>query len=210
MITRLHITVLIILAVVVWAVTLYILGLPLSWDYLKPYGITISVTTAIATAFDRWLWRWPMFRNWLVKLPYLQGTWKAVLVSDYIDPKTKKPVSPIDAVVVVRQTLTTLSLRLFTEESSSFLAGNKIVALNDSVFELIGVYQNEPRIELRGTRSDIHFGALKLSIGGVPPTSLSGHYWTDRKTKGSMELAGRVSALADSFSHGMSLLESRS
>jgi hypothetical protein len=209
MITRLHITVLIILTVIIWAGTLLLLGLPLTWEYLKPYGITVGVTTAVATAFDRWMWHWPVFRNWLVKRPYLQGTWETTLVSDYIDPKTKKPVPPIPAIVTVRQTLTAMSLRLFTRESNSFLAGNKIVQQNDGIFELIGVYQNEPRIDLRGLRSEIHFGALKLNINGIPPSSLSGHYWTDRNTKGGMHLVRRIPALAESFDHGQNLLEAQ-
>lgn len=205
MITRLHIAVLLILALIVWALTLLVLGVPYSWEHAKPYGVTLAVLTALATTFERFMWTWWIFKGWLVKRPYIQGTWKARLLSDYIDPATGKVVDPIDGILVIRQTLTTLSVRLFTSQSSSYLVGHKIVALNDGIFELVGVYHNEPQVHLRGATSEIHYGAMKLSINGDPPRELSGHYWTDRGTRGTMECKERKSRLASSFAEAQSL-----
>ena len=82
--------------------------------------------------------------------------------------------------MAVRQSLTTLSMRLMTAESSSRLIAYKMVEENDGVFLVTGVYTNTPKLELRGDRSEIHYGALLLQVLGDPPISLEGHYWTDR------------------------------
>jgi hypothetical protein len=76
------------------------------------------------------------------------------------------------------------------------------VCQDDDVYQLVGVYQNKPDVTLRGQRSEIHYGAMLLDIRGDPPTSLSGHYWTDRDTKGTIELTERTAELAASFREG--------
>ena len=82
-------------------------------------------------------------------------------------------------------------MRLMTAESSSWLIAHKIVEANDGVFLVVGVYTNTPKLELRGGRSEIHYGALLLQVLGEPPTSLEGHYWTDRNSRGAMRLSNK-------------------
>ena len=83
-------------------------------------------------------------------------------------------------------------MRLMTPESSSSLIADKIIQSDDGVFHVTGVYSNTPKLELRGGQSEIHFGALMLQVINDPPTSLQGHYWTDRNSRGSMVLSQRV------------------
>jgi hypothetical protein len=205
MLNRLHITMLVILAAAIWGAGLYVLGIPLTWDHVKPFSLTVFVLAAIMILFERWLWKWPIFRGWLVKSPNIQGTWHVALRSADVDPKREKRMQPIECVMVFRQTFSTLSMRLHSDESSSTLVAYKIVQQNDGVFEVMGVYQNEPQIHLRGDRSEIHYGALKLAINGEPVVSLQGHYWTDRETKGSLKLTNRKKQLVASFDEGARL-----
>jgi predicted pore-forming effector associated with SMODS systems len=202
MLTRTHITTLLVLAVVVWGTTLLLLGLPVTWQYIAPFTLTVTVLTGACLVFDRWCWRWSLFRGWFVKQPDIQGTWKARLVSNWIDPETSQQIPPIDCIMVVRQTFSSLSARLFTGESSSFLIAHNLVCQNDGVFQLLGVYQNTPQIGLRGQRSDMHYGALLLEVRGDPPAALVGHYWTDRGTKGAIELTDRTPDLLSGYEEG--------
>jgi hypothetical protein len=203
MLNRTHITVLLVLAVATWAIALWILGLPFTWDYSKPFSITVSVLAAACFIFDGWIWKWPIFKWWLVNRPNLHGTWKVLLKSDWIDPKTQKQVAPIECIMTIRQTYSRFSARLFTRESSSYLVAHKIERQNDGIFQLFGTYQNTPDISLRGKRSEIHYGALVLEVRGEPPKSLVGHYWTDRGTRGSLELTDRHPRILTSYQEGI-------
>jgi hypothetical protein len=91
------------------------------------------------------------------------------------------------AYVVIRQTLSTLSLRLLT---SSELVGVEIVCSPDGLYCISGVYRNEPRFEVR-ERSAIHYGAVWLKIIDEPIMRVAGHYWTDRQTGGEIEFSNR-------------------
>lgn len=47
------------------------------------------------------------------------------------------------------------------------------------------------RGSLSVTRSPIHYGAVALSVRGTPAETLEGVYWTDRLTRGDIQLADR-------------------
>ena len=66
------------------------------------------------------------------------------MVSDWIDPATGLAIGPIKGFMVVRQTLSTLSVRQLTAESSSALVGTELVCAPDGMFCISGVYLNEP------------------------------------------------------------------
>jgi len=98
--------------------------------------------------------------------------------------------------MVVRQTFSTLSLRLLTEESSSELVGTEIVCSADGLYCVSGVYRNEPRFQVREA-SPIHYGAVWLTIINEPIKKVVGHYWTDRATAGEMEMSNRQKNFSD-------------
>jgi len=192
MLTRLHISSFIGLTIIVWLVTLWFQGSPvLSKDFLKPFGIVVSTITGIAIIFNKYAWSWKLFKNWYVKRPVLRGTWKMELQSSWVDPKTGKQIDPIIGYVVIRQSLTFLSFRMFTKESRSQSITHTIEREDDGLYKLAVVYRNEPDINLQGVRSEIHYGSFILNINGDPASELQGHYWTDRTTKGSLRLTER-------------------
>src|ERR1043165_7726517 len=204
MLTRNHLTALLLLALVVWGTALWLMGLPITWEYSKPFAITVTVLSVACIVFDKWLWKLPIFKGWFVNCPNLQGTWKVVLKSDWINPETKEQVPPIECIITIRQTYSKFSARLFTRESSSYLVAHKLEQQNDGVFQLFGTYQNTPDITLRGKRSEIHYGALVLEVRGEPPKSMVGHYWTDRGTKGSLKLTDKIADVLASYAEGAS------
>jgi hypothetical protein len=65
-------------------------------------------------------------------------------------------------------------------------------------------------MRLRGDRSEMHQGALILDTHGSPakPETLTGEYWTDRKTTGSMSFTNRVPIISTHFDDAKNLFSS--
>jgi len=201
MLTRLHISSFIALTIAVWLLALWFQGMPLlSADFIKPFSTVVGAITLFVTVFNKYLWSWKIFKGWYVKRPDLRGTWHVELRSSWIDPETGKGIEPIHGYAVIRQSLTFLSVRLMTKESRSVLVAHSIEQQEDEdLFKLLGVYRNEPKIELQGVRSEIHHGSFALEIHGSPVYELQGHCWTDRGTKGGMKLSNKVEKLYDTY-----------
>jgi hypothetical protein len=199
--TRLHISSFIALTIAVWLLAHWMQGMPvLSANFLKPFGIVVSVITGVVVIFNNYLWSFKLFQGWYVKRPDLRGTWRVELQSSWINPETNEVISQINGYAVIRQSLTSLSFRLMAKESRSVLVAHSIEQQEDEgLYKLVGVYRNEPTIELQGVRSEIHHGSFALDVHGNPVYELQGHYWTDRGTKGSMKLFGKVCKLYDTF-----------
>jgi hypothetical protein len=205
MLTRLHITLLLAAAAAVWTIALIVRGVPVTAELLIPFGIAVSALTLLCVGFNKWCWRYFVFKGWLVQRPWLQGTWRVVLQSSWIDPETNQPIPPINGYIVIHQTFSALILRLYTPESGSASVAASILASEDCLFRVVTTYQNEPSAALRGVRSEIHYGAMLLNVHDDPPQSLSGHYWTDRKTTGTIELSDRKTKLVSSFKDAQAL-----
>jgi hypothetical protein len=184
-------------AVAAWAVVLFASGQQMSSDALRPLSTVTTVVVFAVMAFDLWLWKWRVFHGWLVKRPVIDGTWKAELRTNWV-PAAGGEVPPIEAYVVVRQTLSNLSIRLMTAESSSTLVGNEIVCAADGLYCVSGVYRNEPRLQFR-ERSPIHYGAVWLEVITTPSEAMQGQYWTDRNTAGQMSLSQHQSVKFQDF-----------
>lgn len=210
MLTRTHISAFVGLTIVAWLLALWAQGQPvLSIAFMRPFGIVVGLVCGIAAIFNKWAWSWQIFRGWFVDRPDLRGTWKAILHSDWIDPATQQRVDPIAGYVVIRQTLAGLSVRLMTSESRSHSISHGITKEGDEIFRLAVVYRNEPEIELQGKRSEIHHGSLWLEILGEGPECMKGHYWTDRGTRGRMELCNRNKKCFDCFEHAHAAFDER-
>jgi hypothetical protein len=176
-------------AVAVWAIVLFVSGQSFSSGVLRPLSTVTSLVVLLSIAFELWLWRLPFLHGWLVKRPVIDGTWRAELHSNWNDD-AGAPIRPVQGYMVVRQTFLNLSLRLLTEESSSYLVGTEIVCAVDGLYCVSGVYRNEPRYLERG-HSPIHYGAVWLQVIETPAHMMEGHYWTDRNTAGELRLTDR-------------------
>lgn len=200
MVSRLHISSFIALTIAAWLLALWVQGMPvLSLDFIRPFGLVVGIIAGIVTFFVKWAWAWPIFQGWYVKRPDIRGTWEVTLQSNWINPETGEGIPPIRGYIAVRQTLTGLSLRLMTSESRSCLVAHSIELEDDGIYRIAAIYRNEPRLELQGDRSEIHYGSLLLEVFGAPPESMEGHYWTDRSTRGSLRVGHRRMEVKDTF-----------
>lgn len=192
--SRLHISVLLGVVVLVWVVVLLCQGTEFTGSHLRPFGTVVGILVVFSLLLEHILWHIKFLQPWFVSRPDLRGTWKLTLKSDYIDPKTNVQVPPIVCFMGIKQTLSTLKLHLMTPESESWLIAEAIIpSPSGDGYQIVGVYTNKPKIHLRGNKSDIHLGALVLDTHGIAhrPTSVTGEYWTDRNTSGSMEFIER-------------------
>src|SRR5277367_5768948 len=118
MIKGVYLTTLVWGAVIILFVMLVLDGAQVTTGLFKPCGGVVTVLTLLLLAFDKWLWGFRLLHPWFVDRPYLKGTWKGVLESNYIDPATQQRVPPIEVYLVIRQTYSAIHLRLITQESA--------------------------------------------------------------------------------------------
>lgn len=189
MITEIQLSTLVFFVAVIWGISLVLQGTSLSFDLLKPFTNVTGVLVLLLTFFDKWAWHWRIFYPWLVSTPYIEGTWKGKVKSNWINPETEQGIDDIDAYLVIRQKFSTIHARLITKESNSELLTGEIIKNADETWQFVGAYRNTPKISIR-ERSPIHHGAIMLQIKGQPPIGLEGQYWTDRNTQGEITFSG--------------------
>jgi hypothetical protein len=193
--SRLHISVFLALAFAAWAVASWVKGVPMGWGHVGPFGTVVGFLVGVGIVFEHFLWRQRWLYGWFVKRPDLRGTWRGEIKSDWVDPATGESVPVIRCYLGVTQTLSKLQLHLMTPESESWLVAERVhPSPNGNGYQVFGVYTNKPHVHLRGERSEIHYGAIILDTHGPSPhpNIMTGEYWTDRKTSGSLTFSGRT------------------
>ena len=193
-IERLHITIFLALAALVWWIALVVQGTAVTLDHARPFGIVVGFLVVLGLLFEHVLWRKPWIHGWFVKRPDMRGTWRVEIRSDWSAEGEDDP-APRVGFMGVEQKLSSLQMHLMTAESESWFVADKVMpAPSGNGYRVVGVYTNRPDVHLRGDRSEIHHGAIVLDTHGpeARPESLTGEYWTDRKSVGSLVLSGRV------------------
>lgn len=139
-------------------------------------------------AFDLWLWRLGIFYRFLAK-PRLDGLWRVTLrpaKGSHIPEEGNW--GPIEAYMCISQTYWGLAVRQYTAESTSDSCSTSITSRGDRQrYQVTFIYQNSPKQE-HLARSPRHFGGCILDVTGRSPREITGLYFTDRFTRGDMEL----------------------
>lgn len=198
MISRIHLSTLIFIAALVWALLLIIQGVSVTFSLFRPFSTVIGVLVVLMGVFEKWAWRLPILHPWFVSQPDLGGTWKGQLFSTWTDPKAGSLLPPIDGYLVVRQTFSLIQMMLITNESNSELLSGSVLPEAHGGYVVAGIYRNTPRL-LKRAGSPIHHGGILLHVRGSPPQVLEGEYWTDRDTKGELRFFGRSKRILPSF-----------
>ncbi len=190
MLTAPQLNLIVAIVFVVWVLSLVATGTRVDPSFFKPFSLVTATLGAALAFFDRIAWHWRVWRRWLVRRPYLRGTWRASL--------QPQGGPPIHGFMVVRQTFTSLTLRLLTAESASVTVSAAFVNEPDGTLLLAAVYRADPRLAVRD-RSAIHSGAFLIPVSADCPMQLAGHYWTDRLSRGELLLSDRRPQLFVSF-----------
>lgn len=189
------------LGLLVWILVLYTRGIaiPFSKDAIWEIPTAIGYSTPIIVWFVKYGWKFRIFKGWLVLVPNLSGTWEGQLVSTWINPETKKPRGKIKAFLVIKQSLLSCSCQLLTKESKSWSRSAAIQFAPDGECQFLDFsYSNEPRVTVQN-RSKAHHGACTLDIVTKPERKLVGKYWTDRETKGEIDLTFKSKEYRETF-----------
>jgi hypothetical protein len=183
--------------VVVFAVGIWSSGGTVDLGWLRYFSAAVFVATALLLLWDRVIWKLSPVQRMRVAPRDLSGTWKGTLTSLWEKPSSGNPPAPKPAYLVVRQTASTVSVVLLTNESRS-VSSLGTVGGGDGLASLDYMYVNRPdsRVE---HRSRMHHGSTSLDITGIPATRLKGRYWTDRDSKGELEFVERRRYAAEDF-----------
>ena len=119
MVSRLHLSVFIGIAAALWATLLLIDGVTVTAHWFRPFSSVVGTMVVLLLGFEKWGWRWKVLHPWFVSQPNIQGTWKGELTSLWTDPATRKGRDPIEVYLVIKQTLSSIRVRLITKESQS-------------------------------------------------------------------------------------------
>jgi len=185
LISRFPLTVLVVFAASTWALILAGHSWVIPASFFTPLSIVVGALSVVLLVFDRVAWRWPGVRA-VVRRPDLRGTWQGTLKSDW-KKDDGTPVEPIAVFMVIHQTFSEIHPRLLTPESHDMTITATVEREPDGRFAVARLYRNEPKLEVRH-RSPIHRGGLHLLVAGDNGDRLQGEYWTDRGTRGSLDL----------------------
>jgi hypothetical protein len=165
--------------------------------WLRLFSVAATTAALTLTLWDLWLWRVALVQR-IPRVPrQVRGTWQGTLTSLWIDPATGSSPPVKTVYLVVRQTASLVTIKLFTDESQSksTLAS---MSSDDTGWTLSYLYLNRPEINVE-PRSRMHHGSAVLDVSGRPVIRLYGRYWTDRDSKGQLDFTRHDRKLADDF-----------
>ncbi len=147
-------------------------------------ALNIVMLAAVAiNALGLWRWLWKInerFFNTHI-FPDLQGTYSGTLNFIWEGTHTKSMT------VVVRQSLTRVRVFLKSDVSQSDSVTAEIIKDGHDTWRLYYGYDNTSR-NPTVVKSGDHAGFVQLNILVTDKLALSGRYFTDRNTSGSLEL----------------------
>ncbi|MEO0790660.1 MAG: hypothetical protein AAFY36_18490 [Bacteroidota bacterium] len=176
---------------------------------LRNFVDLVKLVPVVATAdgilwfiFVQWLWKWSLLQGWLVVFPNLNGTWKGCIQTDWKDENGDTP-APIPAILTIKQSFRRVSGVMRTGEMQSFSYAEGFRIDEDAqIRRFCYSYTSRPSSVLR-ERSTPHDGTILFDIVGKPVSKLTGEYWTQRKTTGSISLERLTDELLDEMPEDM-------
>jgi hypothetical protein len=171
--------------------------------WLRGYSAAVCVAILVFALWEHWLWRLPLMQR-VPRVPRsIAGTWAGTLTSLWTDPATERRPDEKRVFLVARQTASRVTIVLLTEESTSRSSIARL-SQDEMGLSLAYMYSNRPdsRVEHRST---MHNGSAFVEISGSPATRMRGRYWTDRSTRGELDLHRRASRAARDFREAAAL-----
>jgi len=173
---------------IVYTALLYLSGVELDNPYKRLVAVLPAIGTIGVTFWDVLLWRLPAI-NRFIQRPRIDGLWHVELT-----PTTDSQIpaggnrGPISGYFVISQSYWSIQVRQYTTESASRSRAFFWERAPGANIEcLTFVYENEPK-QRHQHRSGRHFGTCIFDIASREPVAISGMYFTDRYTKGDMQL----------------------
>jgi hypothetical protein len=188
-----------------WSLALLVLGVELPAAAPRVLFALPTALLLLFALFNNWLWHVGPVRA-IVGRPLLTGTWTGHLVSmrSTVDDG-EATHDPIPIFLVIRESYLEVSVTLISAESRSRSIAAVLQTEQERDFVIHYLYSNLPRLTVRD-HSPQHTGGGRLDVSGLKPSSLTGEYWTDRRTRGSLDVQKLSSKLVGSFQEGNTLM----
>ncbi len=156
---------------------------------LRILSIVVTIDLVFYLLFVSFLWKFRIFKNWLVRFPNLDGTWKGEIRTTWTDPETGERPGPISAILTIKQSFLNISCIMRTAEMSSrSLTSEFVLDKENQIEKLVYTYDSDP-IQTVKERNPQHCGTMSFNIvKGQGKNKLEGGYWTDRKTTGTIKM----------------------
>ena len=190
------------IVVSVFMVGIWALGDTVKLGWLRFFSVSVFLAALALGLWDWFFWRLGPVQRLRSVPRNLRGTWKGQLTSFWEDPNTGSRPEPKPVYLVVRQTASTVSAVLFTDEAKSYSTLGRVLTKTDlPALEYLYEARPDSRVE---HRSRAHRGSTSLDISGRPATRLKGRYWTDRDSRGELAFTARDKRLAEDYSDAAS------
>jgi len=123
------------------------------------------------------------------------------------EPRRRGSVAPIKTVyLTIRQTLTTVFVRLLTDESASDQMAGLVKKTESGNWLISYTYANTPKLGLRQAQPGSISAELHSQSYGEPATRVEGEViWTDRDSKGTLTMTAHVPGIAPGFTEAQAL-----
>ena len=201
---RLYIQAIAGIVALIYVVFLWSVGIPPELKWLRAYSLAIFTVIMMWAVWDKWLWRAPCFQTMQFVPPSIAGTWKGELRSQWTDPDIKSNPPRKGVYLVVKQTFSSVSVVLLTDESQSQTYSVLAKVTKDDGLGYL--YLNEPEMNAQES-SHMHRGAAIFRLSDTPVAMLRGRYWTDRRTGGELIFKERRSKCAEDYEMAVRLFE---
>lgn len=180
----------------VWSLATALAGLQFEDDWKKALTFLPLLLVLLFAVWDRWVWRWKPVVKY-VEVPDLNGTWLGEYESVRFD-QGERVESTGPTAITVKQNYTTLSVKLMTGESKSYSVLSHITHLESGEFRINYEYSNTPLLKFR-QKMPSHLGSAELTIASARGRELSGEYWTNRMSQGTLSLKWVSSKIASTL-----------
>lgn len=148
------------------------------WGYIGTASIVFSSGLVI---FNKRLWRLRVGKRrlfgWITKMPDISGEWNVEMTTHWKHHET------FSSHATIKQDLFSIQVDFIRDASRSQSLSASIYSTAENRWKLACVYENEPESKPeKGTAR--HYGCLLLAIDNPNDSiSMSGPYWTNKKTK---------------------------
>lgn len=158
----------------------------LNYFLILPKVVTVDMIFIFL--FSQYMWKWKIFKGWLIPFTDLNGTWKGYINSTWIDPITNERPAPIPVILTIEQNFFNISCVMRTSEMTSYsFISNFLIDKENQIYKLVYSYDSIPKQTVK-ERSSQHYGSIIFEVIEKPEKILAGEYWTGRKTTGNIEL----------------------
>lgn len=137
----------------------------------------LPILSVLWFVFEKWLWRYVPPK--VIRQYIICGEWSGKLYYEY---KGKKGVK--DLRLTIKQTFLRTDICIRSNEMVGKSIASKWRFDQDKLFY---IYQTDPKTEFKDA-NPIQYGGAQIKITPEDMTAIRIEYWTDRGTKGYMEL----------------------